>query len=268
MRHALHRSRSRSDDRHALVRQLAHRRAFGRAARVGIIPATSVEALALEVFDPGQARQLGDMQRAGAHADVVCGEGITAIGADQPDLLRIVPLKVGHTGVEQRVFIEAVMLPDARAMVTDFRGMGVFLARHVPGFFEQRHVDHRCGIALRARIAVPVPGPAEVTALLDDAVILDPRFLQPCADHQSAKAPADEGEGHMVGHRFARDHRVVGIGREVRKLALKPPVLGRAIGAQALVALRSIFAPDRIPVDRRCHVRACQLLSPKSIPHR
>jgi hypothetical protein len=54
--------------------------------------------------------------------------------------------------------------------------MRVFLRRHVPGFFQQGHIDQRSRIALRAGISVPVPGTAEVAALLDDADILDASF--------------------------------------------------------------------------------------------
>jgi hypothetical protein len=53
----------------------------------------------------------------------------------------------------------------------------VLLARHVARFFEQRHVDQRRRVALGAGIAVPVPGAAEVTALLDQAEITNARFL-------------------------------------------------------------------------------------------
>jgi uncharacterized lipoprotein YbaY len=51
--------------------------------------------------------------------------------------------------------------------------MRVFLRRHVPGLFEQGHVDHRGSVALRAGIAIPVPGAAEIAALLDDADVRD-----------------------------------------------------------------------------------------------
>jgi len=51
----------------------------------------------------------------------------------------------------------------------DLGDVGVFLLRDVAELFEQRQVAIGFDIALRAGIAVPVPGAAEVSAGLDDA---------------------------------------------------------------------------------------------------
>ena len=77
--------------------------------------------------------------------------------------------------------------------------MGIFLGRAMAGLLEQRHIDHRGGVALRAGIAVPVPGAAEIAALLDDAHIVDAGLDQPRAGDEARKAAADKGEGHVVG---------------------------------------------------------------------
>ena len=103
---------------------------------------------------------------------------------------------------------------------------------------------------MRARIAVPVPGPAEVAALLDDAIVGDPRFLQPRADDQPGKPAADKGESHMIADRIARCARGIGIEGKIGELALEPLVLRGPVGAQPLVALRRIPAPQRLLVDR------------------
>ena len=62
-------------------------------------------------------------------------------------------------------------------------------------------------VALRARVAVPVPGAAEVAALLDDADVVDAGFLQPGAGDEAGEAAADERDRHVVGLRLALDDR-------------------------------------------------------------
>ena len=145
--------------------------------------------------------------------------------------LRLVPIQAHDLGVEQRVAVEAVLLADALAVREDFRRMRVFLRRHVAGFFEQRHVDHRRRIALRARIPVPVPGAAEVAALLDDADVLDAGFRQARGGGKPGKAAADEGKGDVVGLRIARGDRRVGIVEIMRELARDAKILIVAVGA-------------------------------------
>jgi hypothetical protein len=148
-----------------------------------------VERVALEGLDAFDAGQLRHVQRPGAHADELRGEVVAAIGADIPARFRRIPGEAHDLGVEQRVVVEAVLFADALAVREDFRRMRIFLRRHVTGFFEQRHVDHRRRIALRARIPVPVPGAAEVAALLDDADILIPASDKRAAVASPAKPP-------------------------------------------------------------------------------
>ena len=132
-----------------------------------------------------------------------------------------------HLGVEQRVVVEAEMAADALAMLQDFRRVRIFLGRAMAGLFEQRHVDHRGGVALRAGIAVPVPGAAEIAALLDDAHILDAGLDQPRAGDQAREAAADEGEGDVVGLRFARREGRVGVVEIVGELVRDAGYIGR-----------------------------------------
>ena len=222
----------------------------GIAAGVVVIPAAGVERVALEGLDACDAGQFRHVQRPGAHADELRGEGIAAVGADGPARFRLVPIETHDLGVEQRVVVEAVLLADALAVREDFRRMRVFLGRHVAGFFEQRHVDHRGRIALRARIPVPVPGAAEVAALLDDADILNAGFRQPRGGGEPGKAAADEGEGDVVGLRLARGDRRIGVVEIMRELPRDPKILIVAVGAQPLVALLQIFLAQPLLVDR------------------
>ena len=190
------------------------------------------------------------MQRPGAHADELRGEVIAAVGADNPARFCLVPVKAHDLGVKQRVVVQAILLADALAVREDFRRMRIFLRRHVAGFFEQRHVDHRRRIALRARIPVPVPGAAEVAALLDDADILDTGFRQSRGGGEPGKAAADEGEGDVIGLRIARGDRRIGIVEIMRELSRDAQILVVAIGTQPLVALLQIFLAQPLLVDR------------------
>ncbi len=103
MRHALHGSGAGADDADALVGQLFHQRARRVAAGVIVIPAAGVERVSLEGLDAFDAGKFRHMQRPGAHADELRGEGIAAIGADGPARFCLVPVEAHDLGVEQRV---------------------------------------------------------------------------------------------------------------------------------------------------------------------
>ncbi len=257
VRHALHRSGTGADQRHAPVGQLVHRRAESIAARVVIVPAAGVKRMALERLDAGDARQLGHVQRPGAHADELRGERIAAIAADEPQRALGVPREVLHFGVEERLVVQPVLAADALAVREDLRPARVLLRRHVPGFLQQRHVDHRRRVALRAGVAVPVPGAAEIAALLDDAHIADAGLDQARCGHQPGEAAADEREGHVIGARRARRARRVGVFEVVGQPALELQVLLVAIGAQALGALLEVLATQRGLVGRAAERAAC-----------
>ena len=182
-------------------------------------------------------------------ADELGGELVAAVGPDDPRGERVVPLQIGDLGVEQRVVVEPELLADPVAVLEDLRRVRVLLRRHVPGLFEQRHVDHRRRVALRARIAVPVPGAAEVAALLDDPDVVDAGLLQPRAGHQAGEAAADEGHRHVVVLRIALDALGVRVVEIAAELALQLEVLVVAVRSQALVPLLCIPVAQRLGVD-------------------
>ena len=153
-------------------------------------------------------------------------------------------------GLEQRVFVEAEVLADALAVREDLRRMRVLLRRHVAGLFEQRQVDQEARVALRAGISVPVPGAAEVAALLDDPDVLDANFRQPRCGGEPGKTATDESEGDVIGFRRARRDRRIGIVEIVRELPRDPQVLIVAVGTQPLVALLQILLAEPLLVDR------------------
>ena len=270
---ALHRGRARADDRDPLVGEPLHRRAVGVAAGVVVVPPAGVERVALERLDAGDARQLRDVQRSGAHADELRGELVAPVGADDPPVAVGVPLEVLHLGVEQGLVVEVVLLPDALAVLEDLGGVRVLLGRHVAGLFEQRHVDERGRVALGAGVAVPVPGAAEVAALLDDADVVDARLLQPGAGDEPGEAAADERDRDVVGDRLALGDGRVGVLEVVGELVLQLQVLRVAVGPQPLVPLLRRTSPSAPPCrshaggpgaahvvspDGRCLHRSCK----------
>ena len=119
----------------------------------------------------------------------------------------VVPAHLRHFGLEARVAVEVELRADRAAVGEDLRRARVLLARHVAELFEQRQVDVRLDVAHRARVAVPVPGAAEVAALLDDAHVVDAGLAQPRAGQQAAEAAADDHHLDLVGERRAREAR-------------------------------------------------------------
>jgi len=204
-----------------------------------------------EALDPGDPGELRHMQGPGAHADELGGEVVTPVRGHAPGGTVVEPLQPRDLGVEQGVVVEAELLPDPLGVLEDLGGMGVLLGRHVPGLLEERHVDHRRGVALRARIPVPVPGPSEVTALFDDPDVLDAGFPQPGPGDQAGEPTADEGKGDVVGLRFTLGNRCVGVLRIVSKTPAEPAVLVDAVRAEALGPLLGVLALQRVLVEGR-----------------
>ena len=168
MRHALHGRRAGADDADALVAQ-TRQVAVGIAAGVGVVPAAGVERVSRERLDAGDPGQLGSIERPVRHDDEVRLHPVAAVGRDDPARAVLVPAHLGHFRLEARVAVEIVLAADGAAVREDLGRARVLLARHVAELFEQRQVDVRLDVAHRARVAVPVPGAAEVAALLDDA---------------------------------------------------------------------------------------------------
>jgi hypothetical protein len=145
--------------------------------------------------------------------------------------------------MEQRVLIKTVLARNVERMLEDLRSVRILLGRPVTDLFQQRQIDHRGRVALRPRIAVPVPGTAKIAALLDDADILDARFLQAGPRDKTREAPADEREGHVITLGRTLGQWRIGILEIMRQLPLDLDILRIAIRAQPLVALLAILAP-------------------------
>src|SRR5271154_1262649 len=249
VRHALHGSRAGADNGDALVGELVQI-SVGIAARVAVVPAAGVESMAFVALDAGNAGQLRPVQRPVGHDDEARAHAVAAVGRDDPAAFVLAPGDRLDRRLKARVAIEIELLTDAPRVREDFRRERVLLLRDVAGLLEQRQINVRLDIALRAGIAVPVPGAAEVPAFLDDADVLHTRLAQTRARQQAAEAAADDHHVNRVGQRRPSeawiDVRVIHIAAEV---ALHFDVLLVGVGADALVALLLIPGAEGFGVE-------------------
>ena len=148
------------------------------------------------------------------------------------------------------------MLGDRFGIVADFGADRIFARGHEARLFQQRQVDVAFDVAGCPWIAVPVPGAADLAALLDQADVFDPRLAQPRAGEQAAEAATNDHHPDLVGQRLALDRRNdVGIAEEVRELARHIGILRVALGAEALVALFAIFGAECDRIEAQIGVR-------------
>ena len=221
------------------------------AARILVVPAAGMKGVAFEGFYARNARQFGHVKRSRPEADEARREPVASICLDHPARVRLVPVQLLDLGMKQRVRVKTVLAADALAMSQNFRRVGILLGRPVAGFLEERHIDHGRGVALRARVPIPIPGSPEIAALFNDARVAHTSLNQPSASNETREAAADESESHMVGLRFAWLDRRVRVVEIVREAALQREILRIAVRTQPLVALGPIFGEQRRLIDLR-----------------
>ena len=247
--HALHRGGAGADDADPLVAQ-AGEVAVGIAAGVVVVPAAGVEGMALEIADARDPGQLGPVQGPIDHDHEAGADPVVAVGVDDPAPGRFVPDHPVDLGLQAGVVVEAVVFGDAAAVGEDLRRVAELARRQVAELFQQRQIGVGLDIAGRARVAVPVPGAAEIGALFDHANIFDTGFPQPRAGQQAAQPAADDRHFHLVLERIPNDGIFdIGIVEKIRKLALHLLILLVAIRAQALVPLGGVFAAQKFRIE-------------------
>ncbi len=249
MRHALDGCGTGSDDADALVGELVEA-TVGVAAGVVVVPSTGVERVTLEGGDAVDAGKLRTMQWPARHHDVARSHRVTAIGGDDPPMVGVVPTHAGHLGLETGVSVQVEVLADRLAVREDLGGLGVLLLRHVPDLLQQREVHVRLDVARGAGIAVPVPGSAEVAALLDQADVVDARLAEPSAGEESAEAAADDQYLDLVGQRFPFERVHVRIVDVPFELSGDFDVLLVARVTQPLVAFLPVLLAQCIRIER------------------
>jgi len=127
---------------------------------------------------------------------------------------------------------------------------------HVLELFEQRKVDVGLDVAGQARVAVPVPGAAEVAALLEDAEVLHPALAQARPGQEAAEAAADQRQVDLVGEGLARVPGLdAGIPLEVSEGPRHLHVLVVSIGPKALVPLFAVLLAKHVRVESELRAR-------------
>jgi hypothetical protein len=138
-------------------------------------------------------------------------------------------------------------------MGQDLRCVGVLLLRDVADLLEQGQIDIGLDVAHRARIAVPVPGAAEVAALFDHPDVANPGLPQTRARQQPSKAAADHHHVDVVRQRRPRESGLhVGVVDVARELAFDLQILLVAVAADALVPLPTVLRTQRVRIESEC----------------
>jgi hypothetical protein len=235
---------ARADDAHALAAKL-----FEVRAGVVVIPAARVEGVSRESVDAADAGELRLSEGAGRSNHIPCAEYIASIGLDEPLGIVLLPCERGGAGLEEGVVVQPVMIGDAHGMLTDLLTRRVSLCRHIAGLLEQGHVDVRLDVASDARVAVPVPGAADVARLVHQAHVVDARLAQERTGLQAAEAGADDEHRDAVRHGLALDSLRVRILRVVPEFARSPGVLAGPVGADPPIAFAAVDRADRVEID-------------------
>ena len=141
-----------------------------------------------------------------------------------PAQRRFIPFEFGNLGLKAGVVVEIVFLSDVATVLENFRRVRVFFFRDEVEFLAQRQIDVGLHVAGRARITVPVPGPAKVTTFLDEPQTLNAGLPQAGTDQQAAV-------------------------EIVRKVTGDFDVLFVAVCPQSLVALFAVFGPQCLRIE-------------------
>src|SRR6056297_1345084 len=193
------------------------------------------------------------MQRAGAQPHVLCRERVTTIGLNTPGAGGFVPVKGCDSGVQKRVIVQSILPGYALAVCEDLRRMGIFFRRHMPGLFQQRHVDHRRCVTLSPRVPVPVPGTAEITRLVDDSHVANATLRQTRAGDKTGKTTTDKREGDVIALWLPCLHRQIRVVEKMRELVLQALVLGDSVWPQTLVAFFTLLALEGCFIGSASH---------------
>src|SRR5205807_2492945 len=145
-------------------------------------------------------------EAAGGHDVMAAGDRRAVVGAELPALGCLIPFRFGHLGPEADVAAQIVAVRDEAEIAQDLGLGGVFL-RPGPGLVELRiervAVVDGLDIAARTRIAVPIPGAADVAGLVET----DGReagLAQAMEKIEAGKSGADHGNIDLLGRSTSR----------------------------------------------------------------
>ena len=204
------------DDLHR-TRAGTHDRDSPAAKVVAVVPARGVELVAGEVLAPGQAGNARLVELPGRQHD---GVGLVAApvgGLDRPAALRVAPRARRDLAVRLHEPVDAVVVRDLAQIAKDLV-LRRAQARPVLALRERERVQVRRDVASGARVAVVVPGSAELRRGIENRQVVEAVALQLDRGADAAEAGADD------------DHRERAVGRHPRKV---PGVAALGVGEVA-----------------------------------
>src|SRR5262249_46760093 len=157
------------------------------------------EGMTLELVNSLYPGKFWKTLAAARHDEVVSRHPIAAVGLDQPFAFVLDPPCAGDGGLKACLLLKAVVLADLSTELERLRRIRIAMLRSVVEFLKQRQVDVRLDIALRAGIAVPIPGHPEVAAIICDPNVAKSRMMKTCTCQKSAESAARDDHLGMIG---------------------------------------------------------------------
>ena len=149
-------------------------------------------------------------------------------------------------------------------MRQDFLAFGVLLGRDRADFLEQRDVSVRFDVAADSRVAVPVPGSAEIAGLLDDPEVVHAQFGQMDARHQARQTSPQNGGVDLFVDRGAGEAGLdIGVLGICRKIALEVDILVVPVVSQARVALIEVLSTENFGIEPETRCNGVQEIGPR-----
>ena len=192
-----------ADDGYLFVAQPVKVGVIRAAARIVIVPATGVEHLALKVFKPRSAGELGTVQTAWGRDHIAGAHFVAAVGGDHPTGHVVIPSHLLDPSAEAGAGTQVKLLRDLLGNIKNFVGVGVTFLGCVAELVEQRQIAVRLDVALGTGIAVPVPGATEVTRLLDNTQVRNTLFPQTRGTEHATETGTDDQHIDFVSQRCA-----------------------------------------------------------------
>ena len=156
----------------------------------------------------------------------------------------VIPHRSGDVGLEQRLGVEVEAAGEELRVLEDLRRAGISLGRHEADLFEEREVDVGLDVAHATRVAVPVPGAAEIACLLDDPDVGDPMAGEVDGGEHAGKPAAHDQRSDGLDDRLPGEP---GFDERVAvELVVEVAPLGHALGTDALLLLRLVALPELV----------------------
>ena len=138
---------------------------------------------------------------------------------------------------------------DPPRMIENLGRERIFVPGDIARLLQQRQIAIGFDIAHRARIAVPVPGAAEIAAGLDHAQALEADLPQARAGQETAEPAADDRAFDLVKHRRTGEAGLhIGIVDIAGEVGLHLDIVAHA-RFETLVPLEKIFFVESLGIE-------------------